>query len=206
MLDRYLQPYVERMMRPVATLVVKVGVSADVITLAGFAIGMAALPLIAIQSNVLALFCIAANRLMDGLDGAAARLTQPTARGAFIDISLDFFFYSSIPFAFALANPAQNALPAAALLLAFAGTTSSFLAFAVIAQQRQLRSEAYPTKGIFYLGGLTEGTETVLFFAAICLFPQLFPALAWSFSALCLVTTVTRWRWGWHAFSPVVGQ
>lgn len=206
MLDRYLQPYVSRMMQPVAGLVVKAGVSADAITLTGFLIGMAALPLIAIQSNFLALVCIITNRILDGLDGAVARLTRPTDRGAFIDISLDFFFYSSIPFAFAIANPPLNALPAAALLLAFVGTTTSFLAFAVIAQQRQLRAAAYPTKGIYYLGGLTEGTETILFFAAVCLLPQFFPALAWLFSALCLLTTVTRWWWGWQAFSPGVAR
>lgn len=206
MLDRYLQPYASRMMQPVARLIVKAGVSADAVTLTGFVIGMAALPLLTIQSNVLALVCIAANRFLDGLDGAVARLTRPTDRGAFIDISLDFFFYSSIPFAFALANPPQNALPAAALLFAFAGTTTSFLAFAVMAQQRQLRSPAYPMKGIYYLGGLTEGTETIVLFAAICVLPQFFPALAWSFSALCLLTTVTRWWWGWQAFSPGVAR
>ena len=54
-----------------------------------------------------------------------ARLTAPTDRGAFLDITLDFLFYASIPLAFAVADPAANALPAAVLLAAFIGTGSA---------------------------------------------------------------------------------
>jgi hypothetical protein len=70
-----------------------------------------------------------------GRRGGAAD-PQPTDRGAFLDITLDFLFYASIPLAFALADPAANALPAAVLLAAFIGTGSSFLAFAVLAERR----------------------------------------------------------------------
>ncbi len=62
-------------------------------------------------------------------------MTQSTDRGAFLDITLDFLFYASIPLAFAIADPAANALPAAVLLAAFIGTGSSFLAFAVLARE-----------------------------------------------------------------------
>ena len=105
-----------------------------------------------------------------------------------------------MPLGFALADPVANALPAAVLIAAFVGTGSSFLAFSVIAGQRGMRPEAYPSKGIYYLGGLTEGAETIGFFVAMCLFPQAFAPLAYLFSAACAVTTVTRWRYGWRAF------
>ncbi len=59
------------------------------------------------------LFFIAASRLADGLDGELARVTAPTDRGAFLDITLDFLFYASVPLAFAWADPAANALAAA---------------------------------------------------------------------------------------------
>ncbi|MFM6999566.1 MAG: CDP-alcohol phosphatidyltransferase family protein [Limnohabitans sp.] len=74
-----------------------------------------------------------ASRLLDGLDGSVARLTQPTDAGGFLDIALDFVFYAAIPLAFAVAQPATNALPAA-LLASFIGTGSSFLAFAALAE------------------------------------------------------------------------
>jgi hypothetical protein len=105
-----------------------------------------------------------------------------------------------VPFAFALANPAANALPAAALLLGFMGAGTSFLAFASVAARRGLASDAFPHKGIYYLGGLTEGGETIGFFVLMCLWPGAFPVLASLFAVLCLMTAATRWFWGWRAF------
>ena len=105
--------------------------------------------------------------IADALDGALARREGPTDRGAFIDICLDFFFYGTVPLAFALANPAENALPACLLLLGFIGTGSSFLAFASLAAKRGLEAQNFPKKGIYYLGGLTEGAETIAFFTLI---------------------------------------
>ena len=155
------------------------------------------------QAVILALMLalMLASRLCDGLDGAVARLTQPTDRGAFLDIALDFVFYALIPLAFALADPARNALPAAMLLVAFIGTGSSFLAFAVLAERRGLSSAAYPHKGLYYLGGLTEATETLIAFAAMCLWPVAFPWIAAGFTGLCVLTVLTRLWFGWHTLS-----
>lgn len=86
------------------------------------------------------------------------------------------------------------------LIASFVGTGSSFLAFAVIAERRGLKADLYPRKGIHYLGGLTEGAETIALFIAICLWPAAFPALALLFAALCMITTLTRWHAGWRAF------
>lgn len=90
--------------------------------LTGFAVGMAAAVLVASGPFGWGLFAILLSRLFDGLDGAVARLTSPTDRGGFLDITLDFLFYASIPLAVAVADPARNVLAAAALLAAFMGT------------------------------------------------------------------------------------
>jgi phosphatidylglycerophosphate synthase len=200
MIDRYLYPVIGRVLRPAAAALVARGVGADSVTLAGFALGLSGAAAIGAGLFGLGLALILANRLADGLDGAVARLTGPTDRGAFLDVALDFFFYAAVPFGFAVADPAANALPAAALILAFVGTGSSFLAFASVAAKRGVAAEAYPTKGVFYLGGLTEGAETLAVFAAMCLWPAGFPILAWGFAALCLLTTATRWLAGWRTF------
>jgi phosphatidylglycerophosphate synthase len=200
MIDRWVYPALARLLRPPARGLVRLGATADGITLAGFALGLCALPALAVGRFDLALGAILLNRLADGLDGAVARLTGPTERGAFLDIALDFFFYATVPLGFALVDPAANALPAAALIAGFVGAGSSFLAFASVAAKIGLRAGDYPTKGLFYLGGLTEGTETIALFAAMCLWPGLFPVLAWGFAAACLVTTITRWIAGWRAF------
>ena len=108
--------------------------------------------------------------------------------------------YALVPLGFALHDPAANALPAAVLIAAFVGTGSSFLAFAAIAAKRGDQAAKFRTKGIYYLGGLTEGFETIAVFLAMCLFPASFAMLAWIFAAACGMTTVLRWHQGWTAF------
>jgi phosphatidylglycerophosphate synthase len=201
MLDRYLVPWQERVLQRPARWLAAHGITANALTVIGFLLGMLAALLIALRQYELGLALILLNRVFDGLDGAVARLSAPTDRGAFLDISLDFFFYAAIPVAFALADPTANALPAAILLLSFVGTGSSFLAFAAIGQRRSQPAPQLPHKGILYLGGLTEGAETIGFLVLACLFPAAFPVLALIFAALAMVTTLARWRRGWIAFA-----
>jgi phosphatidylglycerophosphate synthase len=199
MLDRaaiaLLKPVLERMAR----VLVRAGIGADSVTLFGFALGLAAALAVARGMLLAGLALLLSSRLMDGLDGAVARLTRPTDRGAFLDITLDFLFYASFALAFAVADPTANALPAAVLLAAFMGTASSFLAFAVLAERRGLKSEDYPQKGLYYLGGLTEATETLTCFVLMCLWPQHFALWAYGFALLCALTIVSRIVGGWHA-------
>ena len=198
MLDRLaitaLRPVLERG----AQVLVRLGVGANVVTLVGFVIGFGGALAIAASVPLLGLALLLLSRLADGLDGAVARLTQPTDRGAFLDITLDFVFYASVPLAFAVADPAANALAAAVLLFAFVGTGTSFLAFAVLAAQRGIANPEYPRKGLYYLGGLTEASETLLCFAVMCLWPAYFAWFAIVFALLCLLTLVTRVLAGWR--------
>lgn len=201
MLDRFATPLLRPPLQAVARVLVRAGVGANMVTLAGFAVGMLAVIMIAAGAYSMGAIALLTSRLLDGLDGAVARETQPTDAGGFLDISLDFVFYASIPLAFAVANPSTHALPAAALLAAFIGTGSSFLAFAALAAKRGMDNLAYPDKSFYFLGGLTEATETLAFFVAMCFWPAHFDVLAYTFAALCAVTTATRIWWGWRAFS-----
>lgn len=200
MIDARLAPMQRAVLAPLAAWLAGAGVRADTVTLVGFGIGVLAVPALALGHWGLALVLFAANRLLDGLDGAIARLTRPTDRGAFMDIALDFMIYALIPVGFALHDPAGNGLPAAILIAAFVGTGSSFLAFAIIAAKQGRTAAAFPAKGIHYLGGLTEGFETIAVFVTMFLFPALFPVLAYGFAAACALTTVLRWRQGWITF------
>jgi phosphatidylglycerophosphate synthase len=200
MIDAAILPLQRRLMQPPAEALVRLGVRADQITIAGLLIGLGAAAAAAAELYMLALMGLLLNRLADGLDGAVARLTQPTDRGAFLDIALDFVFYATFPLGFALADPGANALPAAVLLASFVLSGTSFLAFSVIADRRGLKARKYPTKGIYYLGGLTEGTETIAFFAAFCLFPSAFPVLALIFAAGAAITGATRHAAAWQLF------
>ncbi len=175
-----------------------IGLHADQLTLAGFCVGIFAAYLITLSAYSMAILAIIFSRLLDALDGAVARQSSPTDAGGFLDISLDFLFYASIPLAFAWVNPPQNALPASVLLAAFMGTASSFLAFATLAAKRGLHSHVYPHKSLYFLGGLTEATETLICFTAMCLAPAYFPELAYGFAVLCAITITTRIASGYH--------
>ena len=184
---RLIDPPLNRLGRGLAAQ----GVTADGVTLTGLALGLLAALLIALGEPTLALLPLLASRLADGLDGAVARATRRTDFGGYLDICADFLFYGAVPFAFALADPA-NGLPAAFLLLTFYVNGTSFLGFATMAEKRRLSTDAQGVKSLYYSSGLLEGTETILFFVLLCLLPDWFGPLAWAFGALCLLTAAAR--------------
>lgn len=192
MLDRHITPLLRPALARLAKRLVHRGVRADHVTLASFAMGIVAMACIVTQAYGAGVVFVLISRLGDALDGAVARETQPTDAGGFLDIALDFLFYGGIVVAFALAAPQANALPAAVLLMGFIGTATSFLAFATLAAKRGITSLEYPDKSFYFLGGLTEATETLAFFIAMGIWPHAFGVLAYVFAALCALTTVTR--------------
>jgi phosphatidylglycerophosphate synthase len=196
--DRHAIVLIRRPLSLLARPLARLGISANQVSITGFLIGMLSLPLLAVGQFELALVCILLNRIMDGLDGAIARICGITDCGGFLDITLDFIFYAAVVLGFALATPA-NALPAATLLFAFMGTGSSFLAFAIMAGKRGIENPVYHHKSLYYLGGLTEGSETIALFVLMCLFPHWFALLAYGFATLCLITVATRIWSGYHS-------
>jgi phosphatidylglycerophosphate synthase len=199
-----LDPIVRRLIDPpldrAGAWLARGGASANLLTGTGLLVGLLAVPLLATQHYAWALAAILANRLLDGLDGAVARRSALTDFGGYFDIVADMVFYGATVLGFALADPA-NALWAALLLTGFMGTSASFLAWAAVAARRGETTEVRGKKSIYYSAGLVEGTETVLFFVAMCLWPAAFAWLAAVFAALCLWTTIARllaaWsRWG----------
>lgn len=192
MLDPITTKWIKPPLKVAADKLNKIGITPNQITVFGFLVGISAIPALYLREYYVALGLIIINRVLDGLDGALARETRPTDAGGFLDITLDFIFYSGIIFGFALADPQTNALAAAALIFAFIGTSSSFLAFAVMATKNNIESVVYPNKSLYYLGGLTEGTETIILFVLICLFPRYFPLMAYVFAGACWLTTILR--------------
>ena len=164
MLDRYSLKILNPLLDSIADYLRQKGVRADHITIASFVVGLLGAILVARHHYLVGGGLILLNRLGDGVDGVLARLSGTTDRGAFLDICLDFIFYSAVVLGFAFAEPARNSLAAAFLIFSFVGTGSSFLAYAIMAERRSLTDQRLPDKGFYYLGGLAEGTETIGFF------------------------------------------
>ncbi|MFX6950021.1 CDP-alcohol phosphatidyltransferase family protein, partial [Acinetobacter baumannii] len=75
---------------------VRQGVGADQVTVAGLILGLAAAAAAAKAAFGAALVLILVNRLCDGLDGAIARARGRTDAGGFLDITADFVFYGAL--------------------------------------------------------------------------------------------------------------
>ncbi|TRD11980.1 CDP-alcohol phosphatidyltransferase family protein [Erythrobacter insulae] len=191
MFDAKIRPLIDPALNRIGNALAAVGVTANALTFGGLALGLGGAVAIAWGQMWLGLALVIANRLVDGLDGAVARVKGPTALGGYFDIVADFAFYVSIPLGFAVMAE-SNTLPALVLVASFVLTGVSFLAFAVIAAERQETTDAHGKKSFFYSTGLAEGAETIIVFIAMCIFPAWFTVLAYGYAALCVLTVFQR--------------
>jgi phosphatidylglycerophosphate synthase len=192
MLDGWARRRIDPALNRIARMLVRVGATPNLITIAACLVGLAAAVSVAAGDLLVALALLLVSRMGDGLDGAVAKITGSTDFGGFLDITLDFVFYGAIPLGFVLLDPAQNAVAGAVLIFSFYVNGASFLAYAVMAEKRGEITDARGAKSLFFTTGLAEATETILFFVAFCLFPAWFPVLAYVFAALTLYTALSR--------------
>lgn len=165
----------------------KLGISANMISILGFIIGLLAINFLAMSDFVAALICILLNRLFDALDGALARHTKVTEFGIFLDATLDYVFYAGLIFGFALANPYENAVAACFLLFAFTSSACAMLAYAIVAYKNNSRQKLEITKSPFYLGGFAQGFETLVGMIILCVLPSAFLPIAIILGILCFI-------------------
>lgn len=191
MFDNRIRPLLDPCLSAVAARLQAIGVSANTLTGMGFFFSLLAFAALSLASYGWALLFLVLSRIMDGLDGPLARLTRPTDLGGFLDIVSDFVFYAGIVFFFAVGKP-DAALAAAFLIFSFVGTGSSFLAYAIIVEKRGLRPDGKVRKSFYYLGGLTEGAESIAALVLICLVPGFFEWIAYGFGTLCWLTAIGR--------------
>lgn len=169
------------------------GASPDAVTLFGLVLGLAAAGMLAAGwSGLWVALVLLASRVADGLDGAVARARGKTDFGGYLDIVCDFVFYAAVPLAFVLRDPAANGIAGAFLLFSFYVNAATFLGYAILAEKRGLQTRSRGEKSLYFTAGLMEGTETILCFLVISLWPGLFLPLAWIFGLLCLVTAAAR--------------
>ena len=192
MLDAIIRKRIDPPLAVIARHAVKWRISAQTATVAGFVLGLGAAVLVASQLYLPAVVLLLVSRLCDGLDGAIARQTRLTDLGGFLDITLDFIVYAAVVFGFALADPTANALAAAFLTTSFMGPAATFLAYAIFAAKHDITTEIRGSKSLYYLGGLTEGTETIVSLVLMCILPTWFPVIAVVYGVMCWITAGTR--------------
>jgi phosphatidylglycerophosphate synthase len=186
-LNNFLRPYLSFL----AKIIIKLNISANIITFLGFFLGLCCFYSIINFYFMGAFLFLVLNRICDGLDGAVARLLGPTDIGAFYDITLDFIFYSLFPIAFIFVD-IKNAYAVCFLLLSFVSTQTTFLASAWIIEKNKILVSTKQKKSFFYIGGITEGFETIMCFILMLFFYESVELIAYIFGILCWTTSISR--------------
>jgi phosphatidylglycerophosphate synthase len=185
MLDAPIRRILASPLERLAVGAVRIGLSANTITVFGFLMGLAAAAFIADEDYVLGLVCLALNRLADILDGIVARIKGATAVGAFLDASLDLFVYAAIPFSFALSRQ-QDALAATFLLMGLMMSAVPSLAAKAV-------SPLAPASKAVSTRAFCEHSETFLAFVLMCVAPRwMFSLIAYFYGFLCFISGTMR--------------
>lgn len=190
MLDARLRPVVAPPLAAAGRRLHARGVTADQLTAVGFAVGVGAVVAVAVAAWLPALVLWLANRILDGLDGAVARLEGLTRWGGFVDIVSDFAVYGGFVVGVAVAVPDAR-LACVALLGAYYVNGAALLAFDAAAE-RSGAAHRSDGRSLRFLGGLAEGTETIVVHSLFCLLPVFAGPIAWTFAAMVAVTAVWR--------------
>ena len=191
MLDQKCNLFFRPVLTKFATILLKYQLSPNQITLFSFTLGIICFIFLSFGMIYTALLFFLLNRFFDGVDGALARLNEPTDLGGFYDIISDFLIYSLLPFGFILFDN-NNFLSMSLLLSSFIGTCSTFLTTAWIFEKKKLKIEQLSKKSFFYSEGLIEGTETIVLFILMFVFFEVAGFIAWIFALLCFLTSIIR--------------
>lgn len=174
------------------------GVRPTALTVAGWVVGVGACVAAAYAVWWAALLLWLGNRALDGLDGAVARAAGPTERGGFLDVVADFSVYAGFIVGVAVAVP-EARLACVVLLFTYYVSGTAFLALSSLLEKR--RHSLGDGRSLRFVGGLAEGTETVLAYVAICLLPGQITLIVSLFAAAVAVTAVQRAVFGWRVLS-----
>ena len=178
-----------------AGLIDRPGITPDRLTLLGLVIGMGSAVAAARSAWWVALGLWLTSRLLDGLDGPLARRRRAAGAsgdgdaGGFLDITADFVVYGSFVVGVALGSGASMA-PFLLVLLAYYVNGAAFLAFSSVAERRGAQID--DGRSLSFLGGLAEGTETVIVHSLWCVLPGYAAQIAWVWAAVVGVSATQR--------------
>ena len=195
MFDELLRRFKDRLLAPLARLL-GARVSPNALSFLAFAFGVSAAGAAWQGHDVPALVLWLFNRSVDGLDGTQSRVHGLQSDfGGYLDIMLDFTVYALIPVALVLAEP-RLALAGMVLLATFFVNGASWMYLAAILERRRAGA---PSRGdlttITMPPGIIAGTETIVFYSAMLLWPDVRALLFWTMAALVTMNVGQRLWW-----------
>ena len=199
MLDKILgeSPEVRRLQSTTARSLARIGISANLATVAGLAAGIGAGISFAAGSPGWGILLLAISATLDALDGALARESgQPTLLGGVSDLVADRVVESAVIIGIAWPKP-HLYLPAMILIASWYVNITVFLAVGAALERRGPKLIDYPP-------GILERTEALIFFVvlgaieSIPLLRAIGPMLCYAMAALEVATAMQRFRFGWR--------
>jgi len=183
------------------------GIRPGLLTGVGWVLGAGACVLAGLALWPLALGLWLSNRLLDGLDGPVARARGATDLGGFLDVLADFSIYAGFVVGVAIAVP-QARIACLVLLFTYYVSGTALLAQASLLERSHEVAVRPDRRSLRFVGGLAEGTETIIVYVLFCLFPASAPGIAWAFAGIVGITAVQRVIGGVHALraQPPAGR
>lgn len=184
MLDTHGRKYVQPIMDKTAGWLLKIGLSANQVTIISFIIGVSSGLFIYTGQPILAVIVLWVSGYLDAVDGTMARKTKPSAFGTVLDVSFDRVVEISV--ILGLAFTFRESMWALLLL-----STSIIFAMTIFLTVGAV-SEKQGIKSFYYQAGAAERTEGFLLFTAMILFPSYLTLLTLLFLAIELFTSLQR--------------
>lgn len=198
MLDAYVRPWVAGPLDRVAAAAGRRGVSALAVTAAGLVLGLGSAGAAALRWWPAALTLWLLSRLADGLDGPLARRRGicDAGAGGFLDICADFLVYGATVLGVA-EGAGGSRWPYLLVLLAYYLNGSALLAFSSLAERAGRQRE--DGRSVSFLGGVAEGTETIVVHSAWLVFHPVAGRIAFYWGVVVLLGALGRVGAGYRA-------
>ncbi|QPC48171.1 CDP-alcohol phosphatidyltransferase family protein [Mangrovibacillus cuniculi] len=184
MLDTHARKYVQPIFTYSAKWLLKLGLSANQVTVIAFIIGSYTGFFIYWDMPFIALFALWFSGFLDVVDGSMARLTKPSPFGTVMDVTFDRIVEISVILGLAFRYP--DVMWALLLLsVSIIVSMTIFLTVGAVTEKQGMKS-------FYYQAGIAERTEGFVLFSIMILFPSI---LLWStllFFAIELFTGMQR--------------
>jgi phosphatidylglycerophosphate synthase len=176
------------------------------ITSIGLVVGLGSCWFVLQGQFVIAFILWIVNRFADGVDGIVARLNnQATDFGGYLDIVFDFIIYACIPIAFVV--QLNDGLPisggvtkemwamAAMLALFYINAAGWIYLSAILEKRKQGAKERGESTTVSMPDGIVEGTEGVVSYSLLFIFPHYVFYIFVVVTVLTFVTVIQRIVW-----------
>ncbi|KJE26244.1 CDP-alcohol phosphatidyltransferase family protein [Geobacillus kaustophilus] len=164
MLDTHARKYVQPLIETTASSFLKIGLTANQVTMISFLIGLSSGILFYFDYAVAAIVVLWISGFLDAVDGTMARKTNVSPWGTVMDVTFDRVVEISVILGIAFKYPhVQWALLLLSVSIIFSITV--FLTVGAVSEKKGMKS-------FYYQAGLAERTEGFLFFSFMMLLPN----------------------------------